>query len=30
MDPNTRKQRLLARPGANEGAAFGPEHLITR
>jgi len=27
MDLNTLKHHLLARPGANEGAAFGPEHL---
>ena len=27
MDLNTLKQCLLARPGATEGAAFGPEHL---
>ena len=27
MDLKTLKQYLLARPGATEGAAFGPEHL---
>lgn len=27
MDLKTLKQYLLARPGASEGAAFGPEHL---
>ena len=27
MDLKTLKRHLLVRPGATEGAAFGPEHL---